>query len=201
MTSTRICLAYFCVSLSSHYGYYGYYILDPTHHTLDNALEFDTYYSVKRDRPLASHEELQRESTQLVELNYQRNKIVEERITAWRRHHEKNQVHSNSIIYTECEEYSNLLEMGPSIIPQIMLIYKEDWGGFWHELLYEIIHGHKMGAWSYQKGYLIDMWCQFFEEREWNEVPVYIPSEFDRMMSKVDSEDEEGESFRQSSQK
>jgi hypothetical protein len=164
--------------------------LNPTYHTLDNALEFDTNYSVNRDRPLASHEELQRESTQLVELNYQRNKIVEERITAWRRHHEKNQMHSNSTIYTECEEYSNLLEMGPSIIPQIMLIYKEDWGGFWHELLYEIIHGHKMGAWSYQKDYLIDMWCQFFEEREWTEVPVYIPSEFDRMMSKVGSEDE-----------
>ena len=113
---------------------------------LDNALETDAAYRAGPDEPFTSKETLQRYSTRVVELNYQRNQIVDERIRAWREYHEANLLQSNSAFFTLCEEYWDLLEMGPSIIAPLMVEYYHHPRAYYYNLLHEIVHGRKLGA-------------------------------------------------------
>jgi hypothetical protein len=44
-------------------------------------------------------------------------------------------------MYTQCDEYYRLLELGGSIIAYLMLAYANDRSGFWYELLHETVYG------------------------------------------------------------
>jgi hypothetical protein len=70
--------------------------------------------------------------------------------------------------------------MGTSIIAALMIEYYYDYNGYWWELLHEIIHGRKMGAWMYQKPVLFDEWIRFFNEGEHNQAYEYQETPFDR---------------------
>ncbi|RYP53063.1 hypothetical protein DL769_010570 [Monosporascus sp. CRB-8-3] len=134
----------------------------------DNALENDPDYRPSLD------EDLRRCSSRIVELNYQRNKIVEARVEAWKKVHRENNLQSSSHAFTLCEEYFDLLEMGTSIIAPLMVEYYYNQGGYWWELLHEIIHGRKMGACMYQKPVLFEECRRFFNEGEHGQAPECI---------------------------
>ena len=76
-------------------------------------------------------------------------------------------------MYTECEEYDKLLELGGSIIAHLMLAYSRDQTGFWYELLHEIVHGFgkKTGLRSinFKKQYAV--WDERFQRKEHSEAP------------------------------
>jgi hypothetical protein len=74
-------------------------------------------------------------------MNYERNKLVQARIEAWKAHCSRSHVHSNSAMYTECDDYDRLLELGGSSIAHLMLAYAKEPLGFWFELLHETVHG------------------------------------------------------------
>ncbi|RMZ85731.1 hypothetical protein DV737_g440, partial [Chaetothyriales sp. CBS 132003] len=146
---------------------------------LYNALENDPNYSVNLDQAIVSKEGLWRYSSQIVELNYQRNKIVNEHARAWKEHCQRSWLSSDSDVYTDGEAYWDLLDMGTSIIPHIMVEYHDDPGGFWFQLLHQIIHGRKMNAYMFQKRVLFELWCQFFNKGEHDQAPLYIPTQMD----------------------
>jgi hypothetical protein len=146
----------------------------------DNELETDAEYRVEVDESLASSAILRTHGYRVVELNYQRNKIVEEQRRAWREHNERNAVQSATAMFTHCEEYFDLLEMGPSIIGPIMMDYQgRKFNPYW-ELLHEIVHGHKMGAHAIFVEPLFETWLQWFNYGDHKHVFKYEPTEADR---------------------
>lgn len=150
----------------------------------DNALENDPEYQVGLARPISSPRAVRHYYREFVELNYQRQRILEERVNAWKEHHELHQVQSNMSAFTLCEPYFDLREMGTSIIAPLMVEYYHMQWGYWFELLHEIIHGRKMGARCFQPGGMYDDCCEFFNEGEHYQAPKYIPTEMDIFLSK-----------------
>ncbi|KAK2593260.1 hypothetical protein QQS21_009025 [Conoideocrella luteorostrata] len=146
---------------------------------LFNALENDRSYRGNPDEPLVSKEVLRRHSSHIVERNHQRNKIYEERIGLWKEYCWEHRIHASCAICTGCEEYFDLVEMGSSIIAHLMVEYFHDRGGYWYELLHEIVHGRKMGAYMVQRDVLFEECRQFFNEGEHDHAPKYIPNEWD----------------------
>jgi hypothetical protein len=136
-----------------------------------------------------SQSTLQSSASRIVELGYERNKLVEKRVQAWKDHCQENFVHSDTSMYTDCQEYQDLLEMGPNIIAHLMVEYDHDQGGFWYHLLHEIIHGHKMRAYAVWKGPLFEAWCRSFN-RDHDQAFKYIPTPIDRRICNIpDDED------------
>ncbi|KAI1318721.1 hypothetical protein F5Y16DRAFT_406235 [Xylariaceae sp. FL0255] len=151
--------------------------LIPVKKAANNALETDAAY-----RPTQGADQ----STQhlrccIVELNYQRNQIAEERVNAWKQCHEENWLQSSSRAFTLTNEYEDLLEMGASIIPQIMVAYYDKPHEYWYELLHEIIHGRKTGTYMLNHALFHNECCRFFEEGvEYDQAPEYIQTITDR---------------------
>ncbi|KID84307.1 hypothetical protein MGU_08509 [Metarhizium guizhouense ARSEF 977] len=130
---------------------------------LYNTMEKDAEYRGSPDEPLVSDEVLRRHGSQIVELNYQRHKIYQERVGLWKEYCDLN--HLRLSFATCCEasdDYDDLVEMGPSIIAPLMVEYPSDTAGYWYEVLHKIIHGRNMGAYMVQKGALYDAWYRFF---------------------------------------
>ncbi|CAA7261573.1 unnamed protein product [Cyclocybe aegerita] len=129
---------------------------------IDNELERDKEYLVNPADPI-NYKFLQRQANLIVDMNFDRNRVVQARIEAWKAHCTRNQIHSSSGIYTKCEEYDKLLELGGSIIAHLMVGYSGDQTGFWYELLHEIVHdfGKKTGLQT------VDFKKQYFVWNEW----------------------------------
>lgn len=83
-------------------------------------------------------------------------------------------------MFTGCEEYFDLLDMGPSITAHLMVEYYYDRDGYWYELLHEITHGRKMGPHVVQKPVLFEEYYRFFNEGEHRQAPEWIPTAVDR---------------------
>ncbi|KAJ4294940.1 NADH-dependent flavin oxidoreductase [Collariella sp. IMI 366227] len=113
--------------------------------------------------------------------NFKRNRLVRNTIANWEERCERLQHHSNPLIFTECEEYKQLVEFGPSIIPHIMLAYKDSTGLLWYDLLHEIIWGHKTGLLSLVVKEEYAWWAGWFEKGDYKHVPHY-----DRLCSCAD---------------
>lgn len=80
----------------------------------------------------------------------------------------------------DCEEYWDLLEVGPAFIPQLRVEYSRDVGGYWYELLHEIVHGHGMGAYAiFNRTSIIDVWSAWFNGGDFEEPPLYVLTEMD----------------------
>ena len=96
-------------------------------------------------------------------------------------HYEANRpFHSNTAIYTECDEYYDLLGMDQGIIAHLMVAYSNYPGAFFYELLHDLTHGRKMGAHAVNKGVCFEAWKKWFNEGEHGDRPKYIPKEADR---------------------
>ncbi|KAK8124121.1 hypothetical protein PG999_004039 [Apiospora kogelbergensis] len=151
----------------------------------DNLWAVFLYHTLEEDpayRPSPDCD-LQRQRRQIVELNYQRNKLAEERIRNWQTHCRENSMHSVILIYTSGDEYFDLLDMGPGIIAHLMVEYYHNQGDFYYELLHEIIHGRQTGAMEIQKPYQFHAWTLFFEDIDHDKAPKYRPNDWERQLS------------------
>lgn len=119
---------------------------------------------------------LQRQANLIVDMNYDRNKLAQARIEAWKAHCTRSHIHSTSAMYTECEEYDKLLELDGSIIAHLMLAYGRDQTGFWWELLHEIVHGFgkKTGLWTIDFKQQYAEWSKWFKGMKHSEAPRWI---------------------------
>lgn len=171
MNGVFLCEMWFCFSIVSG----RVLIILPVY-----ALENDTRFRGNPKDLLDSKESLHRHSTQIVELNYKRNKTYEELVKAWKQHCADNFLIFSRAVCCDCDAYWDLLEVGPSFIPRLMVEYTHDTGGYWYELLHEIVHGHKTGAYMVvRRTQIIEVWREFFNEREYADAPKYIQTEWD----------------------
>ncbi|KFG88008.1 hypothetical protein MANI_014741 [Metarhizium anisopliae] len=148
---------------------------------LYNTMEKDLEYRGNPDEPLVSDEVLCRHGSQIVELNYKRNKMYQERVGLWKEYCDLHSIHASFSICCEgSDEYYDLVEMGPSIIAPLMVEYLNDQGGYWYEVLHDIVHGRNMGAYMVQRDILFDECCQYFNgDVDYDQAPKYIPNEWD----------------------
>ncbi|KAJ3494762.1 hypothetical protein NLG97_g3870 [Lecanicillium saksenae] len=145
-----------------------------------NALVNDPKYGGVSDDNLTSKEALQRYSSQIVELSFQPNKVYEDRVKMWKAYCERNRARSSSSVCCSDEEYWDLLEVGPAFIPHLMIEYSRNRGGFWYELLHEIVHGRTTGAVViFERKKWFDVWRTFMNGMEYEDAPKYDPNEWD----------------------
>ena len=78
--------------------------------------------------------------------------------SAWQAHQTSASLSSHSDSYLAHASYDNLVNMGVQIVPLTMEKYAHDQDGWWHELLYEIIHGHRSNSSALQKAELFKSW-------------------------------------------
>lgn len=148
--------------------------------TPDNALETDPEYRVSTEKVTGSKDGLIQQCGQIIELNYKRNKIYDERVKIWRDHCEAHAVVLSQSICCEVEVYFDLLEVGPSFYAPIMVEYAHDRGGYWYELLHELVHGHGLRARElFRRSSLFEIAREFLNGGEWDKAPIYALSEWE----------------------
>ncbi len=145
-----------------------------------NALVNDPEYRAIPDNDPISKEVLQRYANQIVELSFQRNKVYEELVKAWKDHCEGFKLLLSRAMCCAGDEYWDLLEVGPAFIPHLMVEYSHDRGGYWYELIHEIIHGRTTEAYAiFERNKWFDVWREFLNGGEYEHAPKYIPNEWD----------------------
>lgn len=65
--------------------------------------------------------------------------------------------------YLDHASYNNLVKLGKPIVPLVMERYARERIWFWHELLHEIVYGHKSGARSFKETVLFAKWKELYE--------------------------------------
>lgn len=61
-----------------------------------------------------------------------------------------------------------------------MVEYAHDRGGYWYELLHELVHGHGLQARElYRRSSLFDVCREFLKGGEWAKAPKYVPTEWE----------------------
>jgi hypothetical protein len=81
-----------------------------------------------------------------------------------------------------CGEYMDLLDLGPGIVSHAMLAYYNDAGGWWDELLCELLSGHKSGAPVMFRLDIHKRWIDWFESKDGDaEAPYKLVGESARM--------------------
>ncbi|KAK4194379.1 GatB/GatE catalytic domain-containing protein [Triangularia verruculosa] len=133
---------------------------------LYNHLEKDSTFLISSALPVAA----------VLELNVDRNRAVRNAPMDWAEHCDMVKLHSSSIAYTQCEEFDELVALGPPVIPQLMLRYKsrDDLVAlFAYELLHCILWGHETREWTVDMKMQFDMWVEWFEKGAWDEAPHY----------------------------
>ncbi len=125
---------------------------------------------------LLNYNVLQRQANLIVDMNYERNKLVQARIEAWKAHCTRSRIYSDSSMYTECDDFDRLSELGGSIIAHIMLAYAKEPVSFWYELLHEIVHGfgNKTGLHIINFGEQYVAWSEWFQRGEHSQAPRWI---------------------------
>lgn len=148
--------------------------------TPDNAPETNPEYRVRTDETTFSKEALVQQCGQIVEKNYQRNKIYDELVRIWKDHCNAHRVVLSQSTCCEVEEYFDLVEVGPSFFAPIMVEYANDRGGYWYELLHELVHGHGLNTRElYNRPSLFDVCCEFLNGGEWDKAPKYQLTEWE----------------------
>jgi hypothetical protein len=103
--------------------------------------------------------------TSIIASNQQRNQDFAKYSANWETH-KANVWSSTSLGWTMCDEYMDLMDLGTSIIPNAMLAYYDDFGGWWDELLCELVSGHKSGAPVMVRDEIYRRWIDWFENKE-----------------------------------
>lgn len=62
------------------------------------------------------------------------------------------------------------MDLGPSIIANVMAEYAADQDGWWHELLHELVHGERGGG-TFFKAHMYERWRDWFEKGDHNQAP------------------------------
>lgn len=138
------------------------------------------YNHISSNDPFISKEALQRYRGQIVELGYQHNKVYDEYVRLWREHCESVRLTLSRAECCDCDEYEELREVGPVFIPHLMVKYSHARWGYWYELLHEIVHGRGMGAHAiFDRPNLIHFWADWLNGGEYEEAPLYTPTELD----------------------
>ena len=81
---------------------------------------------------------------------------------AWQAHQTSASLSSHSDNYLTRPSYNNIVNIGTQMVPLIMEKYAHDQGGWWHELLYEITHGHRSNSNAFQKAELFQSWKEAY---------------------------------------
>jgi hypothetical protein len=85
-------------------------------------------------------------------------------VVAWKAHQINVQNSSHSRDYIQHPSYDAIVAMGKDhVVPLVMARYAEDRGGWWHEMLHEVVHGTKSGANEFDKAKLYQQWKEWYE--------------------------------------
>lgn len=114
--------------------------------------------------------------SEIVEKNYQRNQAFAKLRAEWDTWKDENSHFSIIAAYTGVEPYYQLLAMGPAIVAHCMLAHYEDPYGWWHELVCELICGHKWGA-SVKRHEAQTCWTNWFEHKDYLKAPYKLRGE------------------------
>jgi len=133
--------------------------------TIDNSLEKDEGVKVNPENIMDYHW-LQRHAHLILEMNHQRNLTFASTVARWREHQQENRFSSNSADYTSGDAYDSLVQMGQGIIGNVMDQYANKQDGWWHEMLHEIVHGRRSGAYQFSKHLFYADWKEWFESGE-----------------------------------
>lgn len=107
----------------------------------------------------------------IINMSFDRSTDLKDALDAWAEFRVQRQNYSSSFHFTEGEGYWGLVDLGPSIIAPVMLEYYNDQGGWWHELLHELVHGQVSGAGVFFKSVLFESWKDWFEHKNHEDAP------------------------------
>ncbi|GAB1311543.1 hypothetical protein MFIFM68171_01753 [Madurella fahalii] len=135
---------------------------------LYNKLESDLDYQTD------ANADLSQQVCSVLEKNFIRNRAIRNALLDWAEHCDMVSRQSSSVFYTECEEYDELVRLGPCVIPQLMLQYKKKDGLlFAYELLHEILWGYQTGLQTIFMDREYNMWAEWFEKKSYDQAPQY----------------------------
>ncbi|KAJ4306966.1 hypothetical protein N0V88_000339 [Collariella sp. IMI 366227] len=147
---------------------------------LYNHLETDPSAKISRSDAL-NFLTLNRQANLIVELNHERFQRAQVRINAWKALFSQQPTSTaitttpiNDPTSTTSEEHTALIQLGPSIVAQIMLEYKKNHqaGPPWYRLLHELVGERPMEVGGEGEDGVVDvqwqweMWKDWFEKRE-----------------------------------
>lgn len=118
-----------------------------------------------------------RQVDSILEKNFRRNRLIRNALADWAEHCEMVSRQSSSDFYTDCDEYEQLLKIGPSVIPHLMLKYKNGELTFTYELLHEIMWGTKTEQGTIFMDYQYKIWVEWFEKKNFDQAPRYREGE------------------------
>ena len=76
----------------------------------------------------------------------------------------------------------DLVDLGTGIVPHAILAYYDDFGGWWDELLCELLTGHRSGAAVMFRKDIHKRWIDWFENKEGEaEAPYKLVGEAARL--------------------
>ncbi|KAK4182190.1 hypothetical protein QBC35DRAFT_396473 [Podospora australis] len=155
---------------------------------LYNMLDKDADYQLPQD---GDQDSLNVLADDILLFNFARYRETRNALLDWAEHCSWNSgLSSSTLAYVECEEYYTLLEMGPFIIPQLMLQYEEvlepptpyiseaNGGGphaplFSYELLHELTWGYKCEFRTIFTDIQCKEWADWFENGEHRQAPHF----------------------------
>ena len=136
----------------------------------DNAVEQDSNVKVDPTNVL-DYNVLQRHANLIIDMNHVRASTFASHVRTWRQYQDE-LLSANSKDYLDHQSYRSIVQMGPGIIGYVFQEYVDEPGGWWHELLHEIVHGRTSGAGTFFKDRLYAEWKAWFEEgRQLEEAP------------------------------
>lgn len=96
-------------------------------------------------------------------MNHARAQAFAAKAKDWTQHQEDHSLSANSADYVSGDAYQSMVRMGPSLIGHALEKYAQETGGWWHEMLHEIVHGRKGGPGTFFKDRLHQDWKTWFE--------------------------------------
>lgn len=148
----------------------------------DNKLEHDPEYLVDNAEPT-------RNVDAVLEKNFRPNRVIRNALLDWDEHCDMVALQSNTLWRTECDEFEELVKLGPPVIPQLMLKYKaQDGLTFAYELLHAILWGRTTGLQTISMADQYNMWHGWFRKGNYTEAPYFThpPQRDDDEEARVD---------------
>jgi hypothetical protein len=137
--------------------------------------------SSQKEKPSTKLEEQSQSPTAIIANNQKRNQDFAEYSVGWATYKD-NTFSSSSQSYLNCGEYMDLVDLGTGIVPHAVLAYYDDMGGWWDELLCELLSGHRSGAPLMIRNEIHKRWIDWFESEEGDaEAPYKLVGEAKRL--------------------
>jgi hypothetical protein len=131
----------------------------------DNKLQTDTKKKVSPS-DIKNYYYLDVQAQKIIQLYGSAVAVFDAHATEWKNHCKRTRLSSDSNDYVNHPAFDAIVAMGKDhAMPLVMIEYSQDVGGWWHELMYELVHGKKSGANTFDKRALYKEWKEFFETR------------------------------------